>query len=162
MILILVGVILVFGGVVFLGAPYVPTRRAWAKAALSLVKIGQHDTIVDLGSGDGAILKLAAARGAQAIGYEINPILVLISRLRLAKFGALATVKMANYWQVDLPAETTVVYVFGVSRHAKRMANYLTRQRRRLGHPIKIICFGPEIPRFTVVKSNSSAKLYEI
>ena len=39
-------------------------------------------SLLELGCGDGKILKLAAATGVYAVGIELNPILVLIARLR--------------------------------------------------------------------------------
>jgi len=42
------------------------------------LKSGQ--TLIELGSGDGRVLKEAAAKGVRAIGYEINPVLVIYSK----------------------------------------------------------------------------------
>ena len=72
-------------GVIF-GAPFVPTRKIWIREALDLANIRKNDTVVDLGSGNGEVLKMAISAGAKkAVGYEINPILVLWSRLRFLR-----------------------------------------------------------------------------
>ena len=79
---LLAAVILLFGLVAFRGAPYVPTHRRKIMAALDLMNLKSNDMVVDLGSGDGNFLIAAARRGWRAVGYEINPVLCLISWLR--------------------------------------------------------------------------------
>jgi tRNA G46 methylase TrmB len=66
-------IVLVFCSVIIFGAPYVPTRRRDISTAFDkLYKVGAQDTVLDIGSGDGLVLRAAARRGARAIGYEIN------------------------------------------------------------------------------------------
>ena len=74
-------VVLLFGFVAFTGAPYVPSRRRdLQKAFDELYRLKKTDVLVDIGSGDGIVLREASRRGARAIGYELQPLLVLISR----------------------------------------------------------------------------------
>jgi hypothetical protein len=40
--------------VIFLGAPYVPTLNKQRETALDLLKLKSGQTLIDLGSGDGA------------------------------------------------------------------------------------------------------------
>ena len=49
--IILAILFVVFAFSVFFGAPFVPTRRKWAKNALELADIKQSDVVIDLGSG---------------------------------------------------------------------------------------------------------------
>ena len=80
-------VVLLFGFVVFRGAPYVPSKRRDIKRAFEeLYPLDDSDTLVDIGSGDGVVLRMAAKRGAHAVGYELNPILVLVSRWLSRKY----------------------------------------------------------------------------
>lgn len=44
--------------------------------------LSKDQTLLDFGSGDGRIVFAAAKRGYTAIGYEINPYLVLLSKVR--------------------------------------------------------------------------------
>jgi len=39
---------------------------------MSAAGVGPGHVVLDLGSGDGALLLEAAARGARAVGYELN------------------------------------------------------------------------------------------
>lgn len=107
------GIVVCFGLVVFRGAPYVPTHRSQLRRAFhDLYKLSDSDTLVDLGSGDGIVLREASRHGARAIGYELNPILVLLSRL--VSFGdRRIRVRVDDYTRLErLPADVTVVYAF--------------------------------------------------
>jgi SAM-dependent methyltransferase len=158
---ILMILLVCFGVVCFFGAPFVPTRRVWAEQALDLAKLRQSDLVVDLGSGSGTILKLVAQRGARAVGYEINPILYLWSRLATARYAALVKLRLSNFWRSDLPSETTVVYVFAVMRDAKKLEVYFQNQAQKIAAPhLKVITFGCWLPDIKPAKKSQGAALY--
>src|SRR3989344_7361890 len=69
------------------GSPYVPTPQKRVREMLSLAKLGKKDTLFDLGSGDGRILIAAAKKGICAHGWEINPILFIISQINALRSG---------------------------------------------------------------------------
>jgi hypothetical protein len=143
-IIFFVGAVLVLlgGWVVFFGAPYVPSRtRDVTRVFDELYHLTDQDTLVDIGSGDGVVLQEAEKRGARAIGYEINPVLVVISRLRLR--GSLRTrVLWRNMWWTSLPQETTVIYVFGESRDIDKIGKWIDRQTRQLQKTIYVVSYG--------------------
>jgi len=57
--------------------PFVPTPNDVADRMLSMAKVGQGDYVIDLGSGDGRIVRLAARRyGARGFGVDIDRELV--------------------------------------------------------------------------------------
>src|SRR3989344_831629 len=66
----------------FLDLPYVATKKEKIETIIKLAQIKPHETAIDLGSGDGRLLLAAAQKGARAIGYEINPFLVLLTRVK--------------------------------------------------------------------------------
>lgn len=139
-------IILAFGFVVFWGAPYVPSKKkALVRALRELYPLGDRDVLVDIGSGDGIVLRAAAARGAKAIGYELNPLLAAISRW-ISRDQPLVSVHVANFWYVHLPPDTTVVYVFAVSRDIAKIAQKIDKEATRLGRSLKLISYGCEIP----------------
>jgi 16S rRNA A1518/A1519 N6-dimethyltransferase RsmA/KsgA/DIM1 with predicted DNA glycosylase/AP lyase activity len=160
--IILIAAILIFAFVVVFGAPFVPTRARWAATALDLAKIGPIDTVVDLGSGNGIVLHLAAQRGARVVGYELNPLLVLWSRLRLLKYGKRARVQLANFWMVDLPNDTTVVYVFAVERDERKLIRYLEDQASKVrAKKLKVISFGLPLSGKKSLGQAQGANLYK-
>jgi hypothetical protein len=116
---------------------------------------------VDLGSGSGVVLTLAAELGAKAIGYELNPVLVLYSRLRLARYKRDTKVILGNYWRQNLPADTTVVYVFAVTRDAAKLNRYLTEQAAKIdAKTLRVAAFGFSIPNKKPIKRRDGINLY--
>ncbi len=157
---ILAAVILLFGFVVFFGAPYVPSKRRELERAFDeLYKLDNHDVLVDLGSGDGVVLRVAAKHGARAIGYELNPGLVFLSRF-LAHGNKKIRVETANLWRVHFPPDTTVVYVFAVSRDIEKIARKLQKEVNLLKQPISVVSYGCEIPHMTALGVLGAHHLY--
>ena len=70
---------------VLFGAPYVPTHKKDLIKLFESIALSEKDILVDIGSGDGIVLKIASDFGAKSISFEINPFLVLVSKLRLRK-----------------------------------------------------------------------------
>ena len=59
---------------------WLPSSEALVNQMLDMVKLTPGDFLVDLGSGDGITVILAATRGARALGIEFNPELVALSK----------------------------------------------------------------------------------
>lgn len=157
---IFIFLVLLFGFVVFRGAPYVPSMKKYAAESLDeLHGLSENDVLVDVGSGDGVILRLAAERGARAIGYELNPLLVIISRL-LSRGNPLIQTKLADFWLVDLPRATTIVYAFSVDRDMAKLSKKLQTTANQAEHPVWLVTYGHTIPQKEPVKSTKSHYLY--
>lgn len=155
-------VVIVFGFVVFRGAPYVPSKKGDLERAFdALYPIGADDTLVDIGSGDGVVLREAARRGARAVGYELNPILVALSRW-LSRGYPGVTVYLADFWRAPLPQATTVVYTFGDSRDIAKMADKVAETASLLGRPVMFISYGFVVPGLTPVKQLGPHYLYRV
>lgn len=153
-------VILIFGVVVFRGAPYVPSvKKHAARAFDELHPLSEKDVVVDVGSGDGVILRLVAEKGARAIGYELNPILVIVSRI-LARGNSNIRTDLADFWLVKLPKDTTVVYAFSVGRDMKKLANKVQQTANRAGREVHLITYGHTIDSLKPAKQTSSHHLY--
>jgi hypothetical protein len=69
------------------GLPYVPTGRRRLKKIIEFAEINSYDKVIDLGSGDGRMIIAAAKKGAYAVGYELNPMLVWWSRIKIHFLG---------------------------------------------------------------------------
>lgn len=143
----LIGVVLFicFGLIVFRGAPYVPTHRREVERAFSeLYPLTKKDVVVDLGSGDGLVLRAAVRRGARAIGYELNPLLAGLARW-LSRGNPRVEVRLADMWLTPLPDDTTVVYAFAVSRDFGKLGRLLERHVARTGRPLVFIGYGSHL-----------------
>jgi hypothetical protein len=157
---ILGGIILVFGVVVFRGAPYVPSHRRQVERAFDeLYPLSDKDVVADVGSGDGIVLRLASLRGARAIGYELNPILVALSQL-LSLHDKKVQVRLNDFWLVSLPHETTVVYGFLVMRDIDKMARKLQHEADRMKHPLYFISYGAEVDSRPKLRELGAHHLY--
>lgn len=115
-ILLLMGVVLLlaaFAGIS--GAPWVPAFRKDLDDVLDDAQLKPGQLFIELGSGDGRLLQAAAKRGATVIGYEINPLLFLISWLRLIPYRQRSKVYLRSLWGADV-SQADVVLTFLVPR----------------------------------------------
>ena len=76
---------------------------------------------VELGCGDGRLVAAAAKRGAKAIGYEINPLMWLVSKIRCFYYPN-AKIKLGNFWQANLRS-ADAVFVFLMPRFMEQLEN---------------------------------------
>ncbi len=154
-------VVLALGFMVFFGAPYVPSRRQDVRRAFhELYILTKNDVLVDLGSGDGLVLREASRFGARAIGFELNPIFAGISRVASRNNERIET-HVANMWKVKLPQSTTVVYAFVVSRDVDKLSRLLQEEADRLGRPVKLISYGARLSGKMPVKQAGAHFLYD-
>lgn len=159
---ILLIVVLVFGITALTGAPYVPSRRHDVERAFSeLYEVSGSDTMVDLGSGGGGVLRAARAKGATVFGVELNPFLVVCARIRSWRDEKI-TVVCRDMYRIDFPRDTTVVYVFGDSRDMKRMTKKISQQAKKLERPLKLISYGFEVPGYMAIKKVGAHWLYVV
>lgn len=103
------------------GAPFVPSTNAVARCMIEMAHLQKDQTVIDLGSGDGRLLALAQQAGACAIGLEMNPFLVLYSRLT----GKRALWK--NLWTADLSG-ADVVFIYLIPWRMDKLAAKLKRE----------------------------------
>ena len=160
---IITAVVLLAGFMVAFGAPYVPTKpKELRRVFTDLYRVKPDDCLVDIGSGDGIVLREFIRRGGRAaVGYEINLLLVLISKL-LARGKPQIETRLANFWRVQFPPDTTVVYVFGDGRDIRRIEKKVQREATRLKRPLYFISYGFELPGRTPLKQQQAHFLYEV
>ena len=114
------------------------------------------ELLLELGSGDGRLLRGAAKRGIKSIGYELNPLLVLYSKIALLRYRHLAQVKLANYWNVDLP-KAQGIYVFLLQPYMQKLHNKIMEESIT---PVKIVSFAFTIPNKKPAQENKGMRLY--
>ena len=141
------------------GAIYYPTTDASVTEMLKLVKATPKDTLIDIGSGDGRILIAAARIGTKAIGYEINPLLVLKSRryIREAGLEKLATVYWKSFWKTDF-SEATIVTVYLFPHLMTRLQKLIEKKAK---HPIRVVANDYAFPNLKPVKTHKKVYLYK-
>jgi hypothetical protein len=89
---------------------WVPTPQALVEKMLDMAKLTAQDIHYDLGSGDGRTVITAAKRGAQAVGVEYNPDMVVLSEHAAAKEGVAGKAKFiqGDIFQTDFSHATVV------------------------------------------------------
>lgn len=150
-------IILAFGLGAWRGAPYLPILRRPAEELLDLSELKPGQTLIDLGSGDGRLLRLAAKRGIRGIGYEINPWLYLVSKVVCWRYRRLITLHLADYWLVRLPPADAVA-VFLIQRYMKRLDEKLEQELKRPG---VLVSFVFSIPGRTPTRSTKNSFRYD-
>jgi hypothetical protein len=158
--LIVLSIVLAFGLGAWLGAPYVPIMHRPAVELLELAELKPGQTLIDLGSGDGRLLKLAAERGIRGIGYEINPWLWIISLINCRAYAGIVEIHLANFWKVTLPS-ADVISVFLIDRYMGRLDEKLTNELKR---PTILVSYVFALPhrKPEVTTKNSFRYRYEI
>lgn len=150
--------IFIFGSVLLFGAPYLPTLKAQTLTALELLALKPGQTLLELGSGDGRVLKAAAKQGVYAVGYEINPLLVLFSKINTWHYRQMVTVHWRNYWRVSLPPADGI-YVFLLQRYMQKLDD-------KLGHDfpngIRLVSFAFAFPNHQPAATRGGVMLYEL
>ncbi len=142
------------------GAVYVPSTREKALLIARLSGAGPGERAVDLGSGDGRIVIALARQGAEAHGFEVNPVLVLISlrNIRRAGLRGRAFIHLKSFWRADL-SQFHVVTLFQGSFVMRR----LEAKVRREGAPgARVVsdCFG--FPTMTAERVEGTVVCYRL
>lgn len=140
-----------------LGAPYVPTLSKSADDLLDMIDLKPGAKIIDLGSGDGAFALQAAKRGYHVIGYEINPILVLIARMRTRKYNKQVKIYLRDFWRIQLP-EVDAIYVFLIERYMQKLAD---KFQNEVTTPTLVVSHVFALPGAKPVAQNKSTFVYK-
>lgn len=149
--------IIAYGAVIAFGAPFLPTLKAQRVQALDLLDLRPGQLFVDLGSGDGSLLALAAQRGLKAVGYEINPFLFVYSWLRTRRYGRQVKVKLKSFWRAELSGADGV-YVFLITHHMKHLDELLSSKKGT--RKIKVVSNSFKIPGRKYLKKSGPMLLY--
>ena len=141
------------------GAIYYPTPVSTVKKMLDLAQVSSKDTVLDLGSGDGRFLIETARRGATAIGYEIDPLLVHQSNqaIKKAKLSHLASTKCASFWRIDFN-QATIIALYLFPKYMNRLQKKLEKQ---LTHPLLLVSHDYQFPHKKYIKKKGNIYLYQ-
>ncbi len=145
-----------FGFTVLFGAPFLPTLSSRTNDALELLDLKKGELLLELGSGDGRLQLAAAKKGIKSIGYELNPLLVMYSKVRLLRYRKLAVVRLTNYWKIDLP-KAQGIYVFLLQPYMEKLDNKIAHQYNT---PVKLVSFAFIIPNKKPVREINGMRLY--
>ena len=111
------------------GAIYDPSSANETRMIADLADVQRGEKAADLGSGDGRVVIALALKGAESHGYEVNPVLVLISRrnIRMAGLAGRAFIHWGSFWRKDL-SRYQLITVFQVGFVMARLEAKLSRE----------------------------------
>ncbi len=150
-------VVLIFSFVIFRGAPYLPTLKQQIEDALDLLDMQRGQTLPELWSGDGRFLGAAAKRGLYSVGYELNPLLVIWTRIRYYKYRKFISVRWGDFWVSQWP-ESDGMYVFLLQKYMKKLDTKVVQYAN--DKPYKVVSFGFTIPDRKPTKTKKGLRLY--
>lgn len=136
LLLVVLFVLLGFAASGPLGAPWVPARKKDLERLVDDMKLRPGQTYIELGCGDGRLVKAAASKGVTAIGYEINPVLFIIASIRNLGNGR-AHVRLGNFWKKDL-SSADIVMAFLMPKFMERLE---TKAVRELREGARLVCY---------------------
>ncbi len=153
------GVLITFFAM-FSGAPYVPSQNSSVEKMMDLAEIKPGQKSVDLGSGDGRVVIAMAKRGAEAHGYDNNPLLVLLARrnVRRAGLAGKAFIHWGSFWKVDY-AQFDIVAVYAMPYVMGRLYRKL---KKALKPGSKIVSNAFVFPKITPTKTFKGVYLYQV
>ncbi|MBI5655204.1 class I SAM-dependent methyltransferase [Candidatus Uhrbacteria bacterium] len=142
-------------------APYVHSGKKKILTMLDLANVEEGMTILDLGSGNGDLCILAATRGANAVGLEINPLLVWLSNFKSKRKDLTdkATFVRADLWHYRFPDMTQVVFVYGMP---EKMRPLWTKLKNELRPGTRIISHAFSFPEVSPEKEVGNVRMYRL
>lgn len=146
-----------FTFVVAFGAPYLPTLKDRVPEALLLANLKPGQVLLELGSGDGRLLIEAAKKGVNSIGYELNPLLVIYSKIKTIKYRKKIKIIWGNYWYKKWP-KSDAIFVFLLQPYMQKLD---TKIIQNYPNGIKLVSFVFTIPNKKPDKVTKGLYLYK-
>lgn len=145
-----------FTFVVAFGAPFLPTLKARVPEAIEMSGLKPGDTLLELGSGDGRVLNAAARAGIYGVGYELNPLLVLYSKVVCFKYRKNIKIIWGDYWRKTWP-KADAVFVFLLQPYMEKLDTKITQN---YPEGIKLVSFAFTVPSKKPAKEKNGLYLY--
>ena len=155
--LVLLGLAICFGGVLLVGAPYLPTLAPQVQAALELADLRAGDTLLELGCGDGRVLLAAARQGINVVGYELNPLLALVAWLRSRRYRRQVRVVWGNFWHQPWPP-AQAIFVFLLPKYMSKLDTKIVQYSHK---PVKLVSFAFNLPGKRPAGRKNGVYLYD-
>jgi 16S rRNA A1518/A1519 N6-dimethyltransferase RsmA/KsgA/DIM1 with predicted DNA glycosylase/AP lyase activity len=149
-------IIICFGFVLLRGAPYLPTLKKQIDTALDMLDLNPGQTMLELGCGDGRVLRAAAKRGIKVVGYELNPILVIISRIVTWKYRKNVKVIWGDIWLKEWPPAEGI-FTFLLQKYTSQLN---TKIIKTMPKPVKLVSFAFTITNKKPTREKDGLFLY--
>ena len=114
------------------GVEWVPSPQRIVDRMLKLARVKKDDVVYDLGSGDGRIVVSAAKIGAKAVGVELDPLRVLIGRIKIKLTGSenKAKIEHGNFYKANVK-NANIITLFLLPKTMEKIENKLRKELRK-------------------------------
>jgi SAM-dependent methyltransferase len=111
------------------GAMFHPSARVRVRTFLDHVPMKAGDLLIDIGCGDGRVLREAARRyGVRAVGFEVNPLAYALARVRTFGIKKIE-IRWRDFWNVNI-RDADVVFCYLFPDVMERLATKLEAELR--------------------------------
>ena len=111
------------------GAMFTSTARVKIRTFLDDVPMHPGDLLVDIGCGDGRVLREARKRyGVRGLGFEVNPLAYVLARVKSLGAGGVE-IRWGNFWKADL-RDAAVVFCYLFPDVMRRLSEKLKAELR--------------------------------
>lgn len=140
--------------------PYVATRKEKISTIIKLAAIKRGETVVDLGAGDGRLLFQSAKKGAYSVGYELNPYLIIFTKVRAKLNGTSQSIKVykKNLWSADLKV-ADVIFVYGRKKTMQKFQNFVYKNAKK---GTRLVVNDNPFPTKKPIKVENQVFLYKV
>jgi len=143
------------------GVPYVPLDKEQLLLVNEHVKLSPDEVVVDLGCGDGRVLRLFEQQGITDLtGCEVNYFAYVWGRIKNRWFKSQTTIYLKDFNTIDL-SKYTIVFCYLLESYLKRMRDKFDAELRP---GTKIISYGFEIKDWhqpsEVIKTNYKRPMF--
>lgn len=145
-----------FTFVIAFGAPYLPTLKDRVPDIIELANLNRGQTLIELGSGDGRVLLAFAKLGIKSVGYELNPLLVIYSKIRTFRYRKDIQIVWGNYWVKSWP-KADAIFVFLLQPYMQKLDKHIIQKYPK---GIKLVSFAFTVPDRVIDSQKNGMYLY--
>ena len=152
-------IVLIFPGIYAMmkGAPFVPSMNRAVEAMLKLGKFKKTDRVVDIGCGDGKVIrKISKEKVNEAVGYELSIPTFLLARVKTFLSRGKEKIYFGNFWHQDL-AQYDVIVCFLL---VEAMTNFEKEVWPKLKKGTKVISNAFKLKQVAITEEKDGVYLY--
>ncbi len=111
--------------------PFVPSSTERLKTMIEMASVLPGEKAADLGAGDGRVVIALAKMGAEAHGYEIDPVLVqkALENIKEAGLSDKAFIHHQDFFGADL-GEYDLLMIYGITSIMGKLEEKLEREMK--------------------------------
>jgi 16S rRNA A1518/A1519 N6-dimethyltransferase RsmA/KsgA/DIM1 with predicted DNA glycosylase/AP lyase activity len=125
-------------------------------AALKLAALKPGQTLLELGCGDGKVLIAAAEQGLNVVGYELNPLLVIVAWLRTRRYRSQVRIIWGDFWRKPWPPAEGI-FTFLLPKYMPKLHKKVMQYEHK---PVKLVSFAFTVPGKQAAAEQQGVYLY--